>query len=364
MANTSSLVSPVVQGLVPYVPGEQPKIEGLVKLNTNENPYPPSPRVVAAIAAAAQQGLQLYPDPQALAFRQAVAAHHGIQANQVFAGNGSDEVLAHAFFTFFQHDCPLLMPDITYSFYQVYCGLYGIAFERVALDAQMRVDVAAFACTARQTHTPVAGVVIANPNAPTGMGIPLADIERLLQMHSQRVVLVDEAYVDFGGQSAIALIDRYPNLLVVHTLSKSRSLAGLRIGFACGQAHLIEALERVKNSFNSYPLDRLALAGGVAAYEDQAYFERCCAQVIHTREGLVLQLEDLGFEVLPSQANFVFARHPGHDAAQLATSLRERAVLVRHFKLPGIEQYLRISVGTPQQCDALLQALTRITTTA
>jgi len=361
VTNISSFFSPVVQGLVPYVPGEQPKIDGLIKLNTNENPYPPSPRVIAAIAAAAQHGLQLYPDPQALAFRQAVAVHHGIQADQVFAGNGSDEVLAHAFFTFFQHGRPLLMPDITYSFYQVYCGLYGIPFERVALDAQMRVDVAAFV---RLPGEPVAGVVIANPNAPTGMGLSLGDIEHLLQMHPQRVVLVDEAYVDFGGQSAIALIDRYPNLLVVHTLSKSRSLAGLRIGFACGQAHLIEALERVKNSFNSYPLDRLALAGGVAAYEDQAYFEQCCAQVIHTREGLVLQLEDLGFEVLPSQANFVFARHPGHDAVRLAARLRERAVLVRHFKLPRIEQYLRISVGTPQQCDALLQALTSIIATS
>ncbi len=354
MIKTSSLFSPVVQGLVPYVPGEQPKIDGLVKLNTNENPFPPSPRVIAAIAFAAQQGLQLYPDPQALAFRQAVAKHHGIQAGQVFAGNGSDEVLAHAFFAFFQHGCPLLMPDITYSFYQVYCGLYGIPFERVPLDASMRIDVAAFAPHA---HQPIAGVVIANPNAPTGIGMPLADVERLLQMHPQRVVLVDEAYVDFGGESAIGLVDRYANLLVVHTLSKSRSLAGLRVGFACGQVHLIEALERVKNSFNSYPLDHLAIAGGVAAFEDQSYFEQCCAQVVHTREGLVLQLEDLGFEVLPSQANFVFARHPDQEASELAANLRKRAVLVRHFKLHRIEQYLRISVGTPQQCDALVQAL-------
>ncbi len=357
MINTHSFLSPVVHGLVPYVPGEQPKIDGLVKLNTNENPFPPSPKVVAAIAAAAQHGLQLYPDPQALAFRQAVAKHHGILAEQVFAGNGSDEVLAHAFFTFFQHGCPLLVPDITYSFYQVYCGLYGIPFEWVPLGANLRLDVAAFV---RHAQQPVAGVVIANPNAPTGIGLPLSDIERLLQMHPQCVVLVDEAYVDFGGESAMSLIHRYANLLVVHTLSKSRSLAGLRVGFACGQAHLIEALERVKNSFNSYPLDRLAIVGGVAAFEDQAYFEQCCAQVIHTREGLVLQLEDLGFEVLPSQANFVFARHPGHDASELAANLRKRAVLVRHFKVTRIEQYLRISVGTPQQCDALMQAMVEI----
>jgi histidinol-phosphate aminotransferase len=352
-----SFYSPVVGTLVPYVPGEQPKISGLIKLNTNENPYPPSPKVVAAIQAAAQQGLQLYPDPQSLAFCHAVAAHHGLRVDQVFAGNGSDEVLAHAFFAFFQQGCPLLMPDITYSFYQVYCGLYAIPFEVVPLDDRLHVDVTAFA---RPAGAPVAGVVIANPNAPTGIGLPLADIERLLQLHPQCVVLVDEAYVDFGATSAMSLIARYPNLLVVHTLSKSRSLAGLRVGFACGQAHLIEALERVKNSFNSYPLDRLASAGGVAAYEDQAHFETCRAQVMHTREGLALQLEDLGFEVLPSQANFVFARHPMHDAALLAARLRERAVLVRHFRLPRIEQYLRISVGTPQQCDALLQALTDI----
>jgi histidinol-phosphate aminotransferase len=353
-AASASFFSPIVEGLVPYVPGEQPRIDNLVKLNTNENPYPPSPKVVSAITSAAKDGLQLYPDPDSRPLRCAIAAHHGLDMSQVFVGNGSDEVLAHAFFTFFQHGTPLLMPDITYSFYQVYCGLYGIPFEVVPLDEDLGIGADTFKPYLQRD---VAGIVIANPNAPTGVGLPVAEIEKFVQMLPHRVVLVDEAYVDFGGQTAMGLIAKYPNLLVVHTLSKSRSLAGLRIGFACGQAPLIEALECVKNSFNSYPLDRLAIAGGVAALEDQDYFDKCCAAIVHTREGLVLQLEDRGFEVLPSQANFVFVRHPAQDAVRLARGLRERAVLVRHFRLPRIDQYLRISVGTPAQCDALIRAL-------
>ncbi|HOZ64345.1 MAG TPA: histidinol-phosphate transaminase [Burkholderiaceae bacterium] len=354
MVTSTSLFSPIVEGLIPYVPGEQPRIDGLVKLNTNENPYPPSPNVVAAITSAAMDGLQLYPDPESRALRRTVAAHHGLDISQVFVGNGSDEVLAHAFFTFFQHGTPLLMPDVTYSFYRVYCGLYGIPFEVVPLAVDLGIRVGAFEPYLQRD---VAGIVIANPNAPTGIGLPITEIEKLVQMLPHRVVLVDEAYVDFGGQTAMGLVAKYSNLLVVHTLSKSRSLAGLRIGFACGQTPLIEALDRVKNSFNSYPLDRLAIAGGVAAFEDQDYFEKCCAAIVHTREGMVLQLEERGFEVLPSQANFVFARHPAQDAGRLAKGLRERAVLVRHFELPRIDQYLRISVGTPAQCDALIHAL-------
>jgi histidinol-phosphate aminotransferase len=349
MSDAPSFRSPAPKGLVPYTPGEQPAIAGLVKLNTNENPYPPSPRVVAAITAAAQGGLQLYPDPQATVFRQAVASWHGLDAGQVFAGNGSDEVLAHAFFAFFRQARPILMPDISYSFYKVYCGLYGIAAELVPLDPEMRINVA-------QYRMPCGGVVIANPNAPTGTGLPLADIEELLQQQSRSVVLVDEAYVDFGGESAIGLIQRYPHLLVVQTLSKSRSLAGLRVGFAAGQRHLIEALEVVKDSFNSYPLDRLALAGATAAYGDRAYFEATRAAVIADREVLASQLQDLGFEVLPSQANFLMVRHPAQDAAALATALRDKRILVRHFNLPRIEQYLRISIGTPEQGAALVDA--------
>ncbi|OJU90908.1 MAG: histidinol-phosphate transaminase [Burkholderiales bacterium 66-5] len=355
-----SLCSPVVERLEPYVPGEQPRIAGLVKLNTNENPYPPSPRAIAAVEAAAREGLQLYPDPQSLALREALAAAHGLQTDQVFVGNGSDEVLAHAFFAFFQHAGErLLMPDITYSFYRVYCGLWGIGAELQPLDAGLAVDVGALA--ARAAQGPCAGIVLANPNAPTGMGLPLAQIERLLAACPRRVVLVDEAYVDFGGESAVGLIARHPNLLVVHTLSKSRSLAGLRVGAAFGAQPLIDALTRVKDSFNSYPLDRLAQAGACAAVQDVAYFDATRHAVMHNRDGLARALQELGFEVLPSQANFLFARHPGRDGAQLAALLRERAVLVRHFARPErIAPYLRISVGTPAQCDALVRAVAAI----
>ncbi len=346
-----TFLSPVVRGLTPYVPGEQPRIANLIKLNTNENPYPPSPRVIAAITKAAQTGLQLYPDPESTALREVIAKHHDVDAAQVFVGNGSDEVLAHAFFAFFQHGRPLLMPDISYSFYAVYCKLYGITAQTVPLDASLQIDVGDYAVPG------ACGVVVANPNAPTGCALPLAAIEALLQSQPGCVVLVDEAYVDFGAASAICLINQYPNLLVVHTLSKSRSLAGLRVGLAVGQRHLIDALECVKNSFNSYPLDRLAQAGAAAAYEDAAYFEQTCVAVIQARERLTLQLQGLGFTVLPSSANFVFARHPAHDAATLAARLREQGILVRHFRLPRIEQFLRISIGTPAQCDALARAL-------
>jgi histidinol-phosphate aminotransferase len=349
--------SPRIAALEPYVPGEQPRIANLVKLNTNENPYPPSPLAVDAIQQAAADGLERYPDPTSLALCEAVARRHGLTVDQVFAGNGSDEVLAHAFFAFFQQAEPLLMPDVSYSFYKVYAQLYGIACELQSVDEGLRIDVEAIAARARGG---CAGIVIANPNAPTGIGLPLLQIERLLAACPDRVVLMDEAYVDFGGESALPLVGKYPNLLVVQTLSKSRSLAGLRVGFACGQRHLIDALVRVKDSFNSYPLDRLATAGAVAALEDEAWFNTTRDKIVDTREGLHLQLEDLGFEVLPSQTNFVFARHPQRDAAELAALLRERAVLVRHFKQPRIAQYLRISIGTREQCSALVQALQAI----
>jgi len=351
VADGRSFWSPRVRELVPYVPGEQPRIPNLVKLNTNENPYPPSPRVIKAIADAAQGGLQLYPDPESTALREAVAEYHGIEPGQVFPGNGSDEILAHAFFAFFQQSRPLLMPDVTYSFYRVYCQLYGIEAELLPVDEGLQIDVADYA------GRPAGGVVIANPNAPTGSALPIAAVERLLQNQPDCVVLVDEAYVDFGAESAISLIARYRNLLVVHTLSKSRSLAGLRVGFAAGQRHLVEALERVKNSFNSYPLDRLALAGAVAAYEDREYFEQTREAVVRSRDELTVNLWRLGFEVLPSAANFVFARHAGQDAGELAAKLREHGILVRHFRQPRIEQFLRISVGTPEQCEALVRAL-------
>lgn len=357
MGSVPPFWSPRVAALEPYVPGEQPRIANLVKLNTNENPYPPSPLAVEAIQDAAAEGLALYPDFESLALREAFASRHGLTPAQVFVGNGSDEVLAHAFFAFFRQAQPLLFADVTYSFYRVYAQLYEIGCEVQPVDDALRVD---FDALARRAAQGCAGIVVANPNAPTGIGVPLARIETLLHACPERVVLVDEAYVDFGGQSALPLIARHPNLLVVQTLSKSRSLAGLRVGFACGQPHLIEALARVKNSFNSYPLDRLASAGAIAALADEAWFAKTRDAVVDTREGLALQLEDLGFEVLPSQANFVFARHPGHDAAGLAAALRARAVLVRHFRQPRIAQYLRISIGTRDQCSALIAALQAI----
>jgi len=349
--------SPRVRALKPYVPGEQPRIAGLIKLNTNENPYPPSPAVIDAIQHAASDALALYPDPESMLVREAIAGRHGLQASEVFVGNGSDEVLAHAFFAFFQQAEPLLVPDITYTFYRVYAQLYDINVELQPVDPQLRVDVAALAARARGG---CGGIVLANPNAPTGIGLPLSDVEALLKACPNRVVLVDEAYVDFGGQSALPLIGHYPNLLVVQTLSKSRSLAGLRVGFACGQQHLVDALVRVKNSFNSYPLDRLAQAGAVGSLEDEGWFTKTRDAVIDTREGLVLALEGLGFDVLPSQANFVFARHPARDAAELAADLRQRKVLVRHFKQPRIDQFLRISIGTRDQCAALVTALREV----
>ncbi len=342
--------SDLVARLSPYVPGEQPKIADLVKLNTNENPYPPSPHVIEAIRAAAGDALRLYPDPSSEALRQTIARHHGLHSSQVFIGNGSDEVLAHAFLALLKHEVPVLFPDVSYSFYPVYCALYDIRFEAVPLDAAFALDVA-------QYVRPNGGIVFPNPNAPTGRAIPRADVERLLRANPDSVVVVDEAYVDFGAESAMTLIDRHPNLLVIQTLSKSRSLAGLRVGFAAGQAPLVEALDRVKNSFNSYPIDRLASAGAIAAYEDDAHFRRTRDAVVATRERLVASLRTLGFEVLPSAANFVFARHPAHDGAALHAALRARGVLVRHFRQPRIAQYLRISVGTDEQCARLLDVL-------
>jgi histidinol-phosphate aminotransferase len=346
----SKFWSPFVKNLVPYVPGEQPKLTKLVKLNTNENPYGPSPKAIAAMQAELGDNLRLYPDPNGERLKQAVAAFYGVRAEQVFVGNGSDEVLAHAFYGLFQHEKPLLFPDISYSFYPVYCGLYGIDHRAVPLDDAFQIRIEDYA-------QPNGGIVFPNPNAPTGCLLGLEAIERLLQANPDSVVLVDEAYIDFGGVSAVSLVDRYPNLLVCQTLSKSRSLAGLRVGLAIGHPQLIEALERIKNSFNSYPLDRVAIAGAAAAFEDRAYFERTCAAVIDSREKLVGELKGLGFEVLPSAANFVFARHPQRDAAQLAAGVREQGVIVRHFTAPRIAQFLRISIGAPEQNAALIDAL-------
>ena len=349
--------SQVVRDLTPYVPGEQPKIANLIKLNTNENPFPPSPRALAAIQAELDGDaarLRLYPDPNADLLKAAISKTHGISPAQVFVGNGSDEVLAHVFMALLKHEQAILFPDITYSFYPVYCGLYGVEYQTVPLAEDFTINPDDYC------NIPNGGIIFPNPNAPTGRLLALDAIEAMLKANPNSVVVVDEAYVDFGGESAIPLIDRYDNLLVVHTLSKSRSLAGLRVGFAAGHPALIEALERVKNSFNSYPLDRLAIVAAVAAMEDSAYFEQCCNAVMATRESLTAALGKLGFEVLPSAANFIFARHPQRDAAELAKALREKNIIVRHFKLPRIDQFLRITVGTDAECQALGEALHQI----
>ena len=345
--------SDIVRELEPYVPGEQPKLANLVKLNTNENPYGPSPKVLDAIAAESGDSLRLYPDPNGSALKKAVADYYMVETDQVFLGNGSDEVLAHVFQGLLKHSRPILFPDITYSFYPVYCGLYQVPFERVPLAEDFSIRVADYS---RDNG----GIIFPNPNAPTGMPTPLEDIQWLLEHNRQSVVVVDEAYIDFGGETAISLVDRYPNLLVTQTLSKSRSLAGLRIGLAVGNAELIEALERVKNSFNSYPLSRLAIVGGVAAFEDEAYFQQICRQVIVSRQQLVTELTELGFQVLPSAANFVLACHPQQDAGKLMAQLRQRGIIVRHFSQQRIEQHLRITIGTAEQNGQLVSALKQL----
>lgn len=339
-----------------YVPGEQPQTEGWVKLNTNESPYPPSPEALAAIMDATSDKLRLYPDPNGTALKATIAKQFGLSTAHVFLGNGSDEVLAHAFQGLLKHDLPILYPDISYSFYPVYCGLYGIAYRQVPLTDDFTVNVADYA-------QPNGGIVLPNPNAPTGIALSLDALRTLLQANRQSVALIDEAYVDFGADSAAALIPEFDNLLVVHTLSKSRALAGLRVGYALGHPALIEALARVKDSFNSYPLDRLALAGAQAAMEDTAYFAQITGAVVQTRDWLVPRLAALGFETLPSSANFIFTRHAHVSAASLLAQLREQRILVRHFKLPRIDNHLRISIGTQAECEQLVQALEGILAT-
>jgi histidinol-phosphate aminotransferase len=342
--------SPLVHDLEPYVPGEQPRIEGLVKLNTNESPFGPSPRAIAAVAAEATDNLRLYPDPQAVALRETLAAYHGVTPEQVFVGNGSDEVLAHAFAGLLNQKGPLLFPDITYSFYPTYCRLFGIAHEAVPLDETFGVRTTDYA-------RPAGAIILPNPNAPTGVALRRAQVGELAADHPGVPVVIDEAYVDFGGETAIPLVADHPNLLVVQTMSKSRALAGLRVGYAIGQPHLIEALVRVKDSFNSYPLGRPAQAGAVASVEDDAYFQETRAKVIAGRARMTDGLIALGFDVLPSAANFVFAKHATRAGADLAAALRERAILVRRFTAPRIADHLRITVGTEPQVERLLQAL-------
>ena len=348
-----SLWSPAVRGLHAYVPGEQPQGSGWIKLNTNECPYPPSPRVLQALREAADERLRLYPDPTALALRQTIARRFALTPEQVFVGNGSDEVLAHAFCALLRHGRPVLFPDVSYSFYPVYCALYGIEPQPVPLDEGFRVRVGDY----RRDN---GGIVLPNPNAPTGMALTLPELTQLLEGNPGSVVIVDEAYVDFGADSAVALIDRFPQLLVVRTLSKSAALAGLRVGFAMGHASLIAALNVVKDSFNSYPLDRLALAGAQAAIEDDDHLQALARRIADSRQWLARQLAALGFDCLPSSANFLFVRHATAHAADLFAALRERRILVRHFRQPRIDNHLRVTIGTQAECEALVDALQQL----
>ena len=349
----SQFWSSLVHTLTPYVPGEQPKVSNLIKLNTNENPYPPSDSVLKVIKEVADDKLKLYPDPNADVLKQRIADYHNLQANQVFVGNGSDEVLAHAFQALLKHDKPLLFPDITYSFYPVYCGLYGIDYQQIPLTDDFAIDI-------NDYHQECGAIIFPNPNAPTGRLLELEKIESLVKSHPNQVVVIDEAYIDFGGQSAITLVNQYPNLLVTQTLSKSRSLAGLRVGFAIGHPDLIEGLERVKNSFNSYPLDRLAIYGAVASFDDETTFQQTCKAIIGTRLELVSHLEKLGFDVIPSKANFIFATHKDFSAEDIAAKLRDKSIIVRYFNKPRIDQYLRITIGNNQENQALCKALSDI----
>lgn len=339
-----------VNDLDPYTPGEQPQDPSYIKLNTNESPYPPSPAVATAIEAFDNDSLRLYPDPQSSDLVAALAKYHKLSEAEVFVGNGSDEVLAHAFQAFFKQDDPILFPDISYSFYPVYCALFQIEYQRPALDETFCINVRDYATTN-------GGIIISNPNAPTGIALELNAIRELLADNPESPVVIDEAYVDFGATSAVALIPEFPNLLVVQTFSKSRSLAGLRLGFALGQESMIEALQRVKNSFNSYPIDRLTAAIGQAALADEDYFQDCRQRIIASRERLNDELRKLEFEVFPSRSNFVLVRHPQAAAEHLYQELKAAGILLRYFKAPRIDNCLRITIGTDDDCDALITTL-------
>lgn len=346
--------SETVKSLVPYVPGEQPKDRKYIKLNTNENPYPPSPKAIAAIQAAADADLRLYPDPNCGALTTTIAEYYGLNADHIFVGNGSDEILAFSFMTFFDREKPILFPDITYSFYKVYANLFGIPVTLVPLDDEFNVPLE------RLKGGSGGGIILPNPNAPTAKYIPLESIREVVAGNPDQVVIIDEAYIDFGGESAIPLIHEFPNLLVVQTLSKSRSLAGLRVGYAVGNAQLIEGLNRVKNSFNSYTLDRLALAGAVAAFQDEEYFTETTRKVMKTREAAVAKLQAMGFRVLESKANFILISHHAKPAKTLFQELRKEGVLVRYFEQPRIDQYLRVTIGTDEEMEVCLQVLQRL----
>ena len=345
--------SDLVKQLRPYEPGEQPWVDGVLKLNTNENPFGPSPKVLSAIEGQLGNQLRLYPPPNADLLKQAIADYYGLKDSQIFLGNGSDEILAHVFNGLLKKALPLLFPDITYSFYPVFCRLYDIDFEEIPLKDDLSIDLADY-------EVPNGGIIFPNPNAPTGRLLAIGEIEYLLKANRNSVVVIDEAYIDFGGQSSIGLLTDNPNLIVTQTMSKSRSMAGMRIGFALGSADLIEGLERVKNSFNSYPLGHLQIAAGISAIEDSDHFKDTCQRVIHNRAKLTIDLEELGFSVVPSAGNFVLVRHFRASALKIYGQLKNNGILVRHFNKQRLDNFLRITVGTTEQNDQLVAALATI----
>lgn len=345
--------SDLVKQLRPYEPGEQPWMDGVLKLNTNENPFGPSPKVLSAIEGQLGNQLRLYPPPNADLLKQAIADYYGLKDSQIFLGNGSDEILAHVFNGLLKKALPLLFPDITYSFYPVFCQLYDIDFEEIPLKDDLSIDLTDY-------EVPNGGIIFPNPNAPTGRLLAIGEIEYLLKANRHSVVVIDEAYIDFGGQSSIGLLTDNPNLIVTQTMSKSRSMAGMRIGFALGSADLIEGLERVKNSFNSYPLGHLQIAAGISAIEDSDHFKDTCQRVIHNRAKLTIDLEELGFSVVPSAGNFVLVRHFRASALKIYGQLKNNGILVRHFNKQRLDNFLRITVGTTEQNDQLVTALETI----
>ena len=339
-----------IRRVIPYTPGEQPNQPDMIKLNTNENPYPPAPGAAKALKELDASQLRLYPDPTSGDLVRAIAEVYGLREEQVFVGVGSDDVLAMCFMTFFNSDKPILFPDITYSFYYVWADLLRIPYERPALDESFHIVKGDY-------FRENGGIIFPNPNAPTGVEMPLGDIEEILRKNPDVIVIVDEAYVDFGGESAMSLIEKYDNLLVVQTFSKSRSLAGMRIGYVFGNPQLIRYLNDVKYSFNSYTMNRAALAVGTAAVRDKAYFRETCRKIVETREWTKQQLKALGFVFQDSKANFIFASHPDYPAKELFEALREKHIYVRYFPKERIDNHLRITIGTQEEMDTFITFL-------
>lgn len=337
-----------LRNIEPYVPGEQSKDKDIVKINANENPYPPSPKAAEVLKSFDTNKLRFYPSANSTKLKEAIAKYYKVDVSNVFVGNGSDDVLAVAFQSFFNSEKPIVYPDLTYSFYPVWCSLFGIKYKNYPVGDDFRINPEDY----KEKN---GGVVIPNPNAPTSLGEGLDFVEKILNYNQDSVVIIDEAYVDFGGTSSIPLIDKYENLLVTGTFSKSRSLAGLRIGFAIGSKALIDVMEAVKNSYNSYTVDSLSIEMGAASIEDDEYFKSTCKKVIKTRKRVTLELEKLGFDVLDSQTNFIFATHNKHNMKALFEYLKTQKVFIRYFSLPRIENYVRITIGTNEEMDIFLE---------